>query len=249
MSSLIANPLWFATRATGTIALILLTAAVAIGVGSARRYSPRALGRFEVAALHRNISVLSLVFLGVHILTALADSYVPLGWISAVVPFASPYRTLWVGLGTVALDLLLAVAVTSAVRLRIGVRRWKSVHWLAYAAWPFALFHAAGTGTDTRLGPQLALYILCVAAVVTACWRRLYAAGPQRLGARLLAGAAAAALPVVLYAFLTSGPLAPGWSHRAAAPAPAGRPLASALGFAAATGTATATATATGESR
>jgi methionine sulfoxide reductase heme-binding subunit len=151
----------------------------------------------------------------VHIGTALADSYVPIGWISALVPFASPYRTVWVGLGTLAFDLLLAVALTSALRLRIGLRRWKAVHLLAYAAWPLAVFHGAGTGSDTKLGPQLALYALCVVSVVAALWWRLRKAGPGQVAAR--AGAVVLSVAVVgaFYAFVVSGPLAPGWSHRA----------------------------------
>jgi methionine sulfoxide reductase heme-binding subunit len=213
VSSLAANPLWFVTRATGTIALVLLTATVVLGIAGAGRYAPRALNRFEVAALHRNLSVLTLVFLAIHILTALADSYVPLGWAAAVVPFLSPYRRLWVGLGTVAFDLLLAVALTSAVRLRLGVARWKAVHWLAYAAWGIALFHLAGTGTDTKLAPQLLLVAGCVAAVVVTCWWRLYTAGPEHVVRRAWLAITAAALPVLLFAFLVAGPLAPGWSH------------------------------------
>jgi sulfoxide reductase heme-binding subunit YedZ len=215
MSSLLSNPLWFATRATGSIALILLTATTVIGIAGARRYAPASLGRFEIAALHRNLSLLSLALLALHICTALADSYVPLGWFSGLVPFISPYRTLWVGLGTVAFDLLLAVAVTSAFRLRMGLRRWKATHFLAYAAWPVAVFHAAGTGTDTKLGLQLALYVLCILAVLLACWWRLYHAGPGRSAARGWAAALSLAVPLAFYAFLASGPLAPGWSHRA----------------------------------
>lgn len=217
MSALLGNPLWFATRASGTVALLLLTATTLLGVAGAGRYAPRALGRFEVAALHRNLSLLSLAVLCVHIGTAIADSYVPLGWPSVLVPFASPYRTLWVGLGTVAFDLLLAVALTSAVRLRLGLRRWKAVHLLAYAAWPVAAFHAAGTGTDTKLGPQLALYALCFAALLGACWWRLRQAGPDRVTARAWAAVLSLAVPVAFAAFVVSGPLVPGWSHRALA--------------------------------
>lgn len=215
MSALVQNPLWFATRACGTIALLLLTAAVVVGIASAGRYAPRTLGRFEVAALHRNLSVLALAFLAVHILTALADTYVPLNWLSGLIPFVSPYRTLWVGLGTVAFDLLLAVGLTSAVRLEIGLRRWKAVHLGAYAAWPLAVFHGAGTGTDTKLGPQLLLYAGCVATAVIACWWRLYTAGPGHVAARAWSAVCVGVLPLVLFAFLSAGPLAPGWSHRA----------------------------------
>jgi sulfoxide reductase heme-binding subunit YedZ len=216
MSSLTANPLWFATRATGTIALILLTITVMLGIASAGRYAPRALHRFEMAALHRNVSALTLVFLAIHIATALADTYVTLRWISAVLPFVSPYRPLWVGLGTVAFDLLLAVALTSAVRMRLGARRWKAMHWLAYPAWAIALFHMAGTGTDTRLAPQLLLLAVCVGTVVITAWWRLYAAGPGRVAQRMWLAVATGALPFVLFAFLVAGPLVPGWAHHGA---------------------------------
>ncbi|WP_316770679.1 ferric reductase-like transmembrane domain-containing protein [Streptomyces sasae] len=209
------SPLWYATRAGGTVALVLLTATVALGIAVGGRYTPRRLARFEVNALHRNLSVLTLVFLALHIVTAILDTFVHLGWLVTVVPFTASYRPLWLGLGTVAFDLLLAVAATSAVRLRMGQRRWKAVHWLAYAAWPVALFHAAGTGTDTRLTPQLALYAGCVALVVAAVWWRLYRAGPGWFAVRLWAGLATVAMPVVLAAFLNSGPLQSGWAHRA----------------------------------
>lgn len=123
MSTLLGNPLWFATRASGTVALILLTATTVLGVTGANRYTPTTVRRFEIGNLHRNLSVFSLAVLLAHIGTAIADTYVPIGWASVVVPFISPYRTAWVGLGTLAFDLLLAVVLTSAVRLRIGVRR------------------------------------------------------------------------------------------------------------------------------
>ncbi|GAA1983882.1 ferric reductase-like transmembrane domain-containing protein [Kitasatospora viridis] len=217
------SPLWYATRAGGTVALVLLTATVALGIAVGGRYLPRRLARFELTALHRNLAVLTLVFLALHIVTAVLDTFVHLGWWITVVPFAASYRTLWLGLGTVAFDLLLAVALTSAttgVRMRLGQRRWKAVHWLAYACWPIALFHAAGTGTDTRAPYQLAIYAACLLAVLAAVWWRLVRAGPGRAVLRLGAGLAALAVPAVLIGFLHLGPLAPGWSHRADAPAP-----------------------------
>ncbi|SFG91964.1 ferric reductase-like transmembrane domain-containing protein [Streptomyces mirabilis] len=209
------SPLWYATRAGGTVSLVLLTATVALGIAAAGRYAPVRLGRFEVSALHRNLSLLTLAFLGMHIVTAVADGYAHLTWPTAFVPFVASYRPLWLGLGAVALDLLLAVAVTSAVRGRLGRRRWKAVHWLAYASWPVALFHAAGTGTDTRLGPQLVLYAGCLLTVVAAVWWRLVRAGAQAVQVRRWAAAALVLVPVALVAFLAVGPLRPGWAHRA----------------------------------
>ncbi|MGW2741881.1 ferric reductase-like transmembrane domain-containing protein [Streptomyces sp. NPDC001450] len=215
--ALTGSPLWYASRAGGTITLVLLTATVAFGIASGGRAAPHRIGRFEIALLHRNLSLLTLVFLALHIVTAVLDPFVHLGWAVAVVPFGASYRPLWLGLGTASLDLLLAVLITSALRQRLGVRRWKAVHWLAYATWPLALFHSAGTGTDTRLPLQLWLYAGCLSTVVAAVWWRLAKAGPGRITGRLLAATAAAAVPVVLGAFLATGPLQPGWDQRAAA--------------------------------
>ena len=215
--ALTGSPLWYASRAGGTLALLLLTATVVLGIASGGRAAPRRIGRFEIGLLHRNLSLLTLVFLVVHVVTAVLDPFVHLGWAVTVMPFGGSYRPLWLGLGTVAFDLLLAVLVTSALRLKIGVRCWKAVHWLAYAAWPFALFHGVGTGTDTRLSLQLWLYAGCLASVVGAVWWRLAKAGPGRAAGRLVAAVTAGAVPVVLTAFLAAGPLQPGWAHRAAA--------------------------------
>ncbi|MER6290780.1 ferric reductase-like transmembrane domain-containing protein [Streptomyces sviceus] len=214
--ALTGSPLWYASRAGGTITLLLLTATVVLGILSGGRARPRRLGRFEFGLLHRNLSLLTLMFLVAHVVTAVLDPFVHLGWAVSVVPFGASYRPLWLGLGTVALDLLLAVAVTSGLRKRLGVRRWKAVHWLAYAAWPFALFHGVGTGTDTRLPLQLWLYAGCVGTVVAAVWWRLVKAAPGRVAGRLTGAVAATAVPVALTAFLATGPLQPGWSQRAA---------------------------------
>ncbi|MFF7047214.1 ferric reductase-like transmembrane domain-containing protein [Streptomyces griseorubiginosus] len=217
--ALTGSPLWYASRAGGTVALLLLTATVLLGIISGGRARPRGLARFELGVLHRNLSLLTLVFLVVHVVTAVLDPFVHLGWAASVVPFGASYRPLWLGLGTAALDLLLAVAITSGLRRRLGARRWKAVHWLAYAAWPFALFHGVGTGTDTRLPLQLWLYAGCLGTVVAAVGWRLVKAGPGRFAGRLTAALAATAVPVLLTAFLATGPLQPGWSQRAASTA------------------------------
>ncbi|BAW04919.1 ferric reductase-like transmembrane domain-containing protein [Nocardia seriolae] len=210
------SPLWYASRSSGTLALLLLTTTVILGTGFAGRAAPRRIGRFELALLHRNLSLLTLAFLVVHAVTAILDPFVHLSWAVSMVPFVASYRPLWLGLGTTALDLLLAVLLTSALRLRIGARLWKAVHWTAYAAWPLALFHSVGTGTDTRLSLQLWLYAGCVAAVVGTVWWRLAKAGPGAGIRRSTAALAAAAVPMLLTAFLAAGPLRPGWAHRAA---------------------------------
>jgi sulfoxide reductase heme-binding subunit YedZ len=210
------SPLWYATRATGVIALLLLTAAVLLGVAGLARLEVPGLPRVVTAGLHRNVSLLVVALVGVHVLTTVTDSYTRIGLTAAVVPFSSGYRTLWLGLGAVAFDLLLAVLLTSLVRDRLSYRAWRGVHWLGYACWPVALWHGLGTGTDSRVPWLLALDALCVAAVTgAACWRLSRTArGPGRTAAIT----AVLLLPLVTAAFVLNGPLQPGWARRAGTP-------------------------------
>lgn len=212
------SPLWYATRATGVLALLLLTAGVVLGLLTTVRFATPRWPRTIIFGLHRNISLLVLAFLAVHILTAIADSFAPIGWADAVVPFVSAYRPLWLGLGTVAFDLLLAVAATSLWRTRLGLRSWKIVHWTAYACWPLALTHALGTGTDTRLSWMLGLNGACAAAVLVTLWWRLAAGWPSHSAVRLTSAAASVVTPIVLGAWLVTGPLVPGWAARSGTP-------------------------------
>jgi predicted ferric reductase len=164
--------LWYASRATGVVALVLLTVVVVLGILVNRRGRLPGLPRFATTSLHRSMSLLAVAFVAVHVITAIADPYVTIGIVAAVVPFTSAYKALWIGLGAVSLDMIIALIVTSLARARIGRRTWRAVHWLAYASWPVALAHGLGSGTDLRTGWLLALTILSIAAVVGATgWR------------------------------------------------------------------------------
>ncbi len=211
------HALWFATRGFGVVSLLMLTAIVALGVAGVTRWRSTRWPRFAVVGLHRNLSLLVLVFIGLHVLTTVLDGYAPISIVSAVVPFGSPYRPIWLGLGAVALDLLLALVVTSLVRARIGYRRWRAVHWLAYASWPVALVHGLGTGTDARLVWLQIVTVVCVASVVAAVlWR--VGAGRVTVGARTASVVAALGVPFVIGAWYLSGPAQHGWSSRAGTP-------------------------------
>jgi DMSO/TMAO reductase YedYZ heme-binding membrane subunit len=141
------HALWFATRGFGVVSLLLLTAIVVLGVASATRWKSARWPRFVVAGLHRNLTLLALVFIASHVITTVADGFAPISFLNAVLPFTSAYRPVWLGLGAVAFDLLLALTITSLLRARIGYGRWRALHWLAYASWPIALVHGLGTGT------------------------------------------------------------------------------------------------------
>ena len=174
--------LWYATRATGLVTLLLLTVSVLLGVITAGRFVSEKWPRFLTVGLHRRLSLLVLVFLALHIGTTVVDTYTSIPAAAAVVPFASSYQAPWLGLGAVAVDLLVAIMVTSLLRGRLGFRAWRRIHWLAYACWPVALVHGLGTGTDRKTVWVFAAALCCVAAVAAAAtWRAVTA---SRAGAR-----------------------------------------------------------------
>lgn len=176
------SPLWFITRSTGITAFVLLTLATVLGIAATQRaLASRAWPRFATQQLHRNVSLLAVVVLLVHIVTTLADSYVDVGWLSIVIPFWSRYQTFGVGLGTLAFDLLLLVIVSSLLRLQISARLWRAIHYTSYAAWPLALVHFLNTGTDASHG-RWGLWLGIAGGVVVA------AAGAVRLSTSNLPG-------------------------------------------------------------
>ncbi|MDO0911367.1 ferric reductase-like transmembrane domain-containing protein [Streptomyces sp. DT2A-34] len=165
--------LWYANRATGAVCLVLFTVVVLLGIAVRLRGRIPGLPRFGTVTLHRTLSLSATAFLAPHIAFAVIDDYVDITVLDVLVPFASEHQPLWLGLGTVAFDLMLAVLVTSLLRERVGHRTWRAVHWLAYASWPIALIHGVGIGTDTGSDWMTWLTVACVAAVVTAFGLRL----------------------------------------------------------------------------
>jgi sulfoxide reductase heme-binding subunit YedZ len=207
--------LWYLTRATGLVSLILLSATVVLGTVASVGWTTDRWPRFLSQSLHRNLSLFCIALIGVHVLTTVGDGYVPIGLADAVIPFRSAYRPIWVGLGAVAFDMLLAVAITSALRRRIGVAAWRGVHWLAYACWPIAVLHGLGSGSDARLPGATLVFVLCTAAVAAAVAWRLAAGRARSVTWRLGGAVAGAVVLIVITAFAAAGPLRPGWSRRA----------------------------------
>ena len=182
MYSLNGPGLWYATRAAGLVTLLLLTASVLLGVMTAGRFSSEKWPRFLTTGLHRNLSLVAVVFLAVHVGTTVIDTYVSIPVAAVFVPFISSYKTFWLGLGAIAADLLVVLITTSLVRNRLGRRFWRLVHWTAYACWPIGLAHGLGTGTDRDTVWVFAMAIACAAAVAGATTWRLVTT--VRAGAR-----------------------------------------------------------------
>jgi sulfoxide reductase heme-binding subunit YedZ len=214
-TGLSSKALWYLTRSTGLVSLVLLTATVVIGVVASIGWTTDRWPRFLSQGVHRNLSLFCVGFVAVHVVTTVSDGYVPIGFADAFIPFRSPYRPLWVGLGALTFDLLLAVMITSALRHRIGFASWRFVHWLAYLCWPIALIHSLGSGSDTSLAPMLALDAVSVIAVIAAVAWRLVTGRTFTNVQRITAAAGTGLVVLAIAVFATVGPLRPGWSRRA----------------------------------
>jgi sulfoxide reductase heme-binding subunit YedZ len=181
------NALWYLSRGSGVVSLVLLTIVVVLGVGTRSGRPAFGLPRFAVGLVHRNAALLAVSLLAIHVVSIFFDPYAQLRPLDLVVPFGAAYRPLWVGLGTLGLELMVALVVTSLLRHRLGRRTWRAVHWLAYAAWPVAWLHSLGTGTDRGQGWLRVIAGACAAAVVAAiAWRTGMAGGrpePSRAAA------------------------------------------------------------------
>lgn len=185
MNSILHGPfLWYATRAAGLVTLILLTAAMVLGILNAGRFASRALPRFVVQGLHKNLSLLALACLALHIVTTVVDTYTSIGPQDAFLPFGSSYHRWWLGLGAIAADLMIILVVTSLLRLRIKHRLWRVIHWAGYLCWPVAVTHSLGIGTDRGTVWVLALTCCCIGAVICSAAYRLAMLIPARRYAR-----------------------------------------------------------------
>lgn len=217
-STLSPSAYWYLARGTGAVALVLLTMSVVLGiVGSVRFTAPR-WPRFAIDTVHRDVSLLVLVVLVIHIVTSVLDGFAPIRLFDGLIPFVTPYRPLWMGLGTLSFDLLLAIAITSLVRRRLGYRAWRTIHWLAYASWPVAVLHGLGTGSDVKQWWMLGLTAACIVAVLVAVWTRISHVSGEHAGLRGPATALAVVTPIGLAIFTLAGPLQQGWARKAGTP-------------------------------
>lgn len=190
---------WYAARAAGLAAYLLLTVVVSLGLGLAGKKRLERWPRFALEDVHRWGGILVGTFVGIHVLTVAIDSYLPFSLGSLIVPLTGRYRPLWVGLGIVAAELLVAIAVTNRLRDRLPYRTWRRIHYLNFAVWTGATLHGIGAGTDRSTPWAVPLYALASGLVLG-----LLAARLRRRSLAPLAGLAGAAG----VAGLALGPLA-----------------------------------------
>jgi DMSO/TMAO reductase YedYZ heme-binding membrane subunit len=171
---------WYAARAAGLVAYMLLTGSVCIGLLLAGRVNARRWPRFALEDVHRFVGLLAGTFLGIHVLTIALDSFEPFGLADLFVPFAASYRPFWTALGVVAIELLAALAVSNRLRRRLGYRTWRRLHYAGFAIWGLATFHGLGAGSDADSIWVFSLYLAAITAVAAlAAWRVSRLEGPR----------------------------------------------------------------------
>lgn len=210
------NPLWFLDRSAGEVTLLLLTGVLILGI--VRAALPAAFP-FVVEGAHINIALLAIVFGGLHVLAAILDPFAHLGPIDAVVPFASSYRSSWLGLGVISAYLYGSAILTSWPARRLPRSSWVWLHRLMYGAWVLAIMHSLGTGSDVRNDLFLLLNLGAVAGVLVIFLTVRVAEDWRRLPLVWSAAAVAAVLVVfVLAVWAVNGPLQPGWARSSGTP-------------------------------
>jgi methionine sulfoxide reductase heme-binding subunit len=194
---------WYVARGTGVIALILLTVVMVLGVGSRSGRPVFGLPRFAVSLVHRNASLIAVGLVTVHVITLLIDPYAQIRLVDVIVPFTAAYRTAWVGFGTIALDLIAVLVLTSLLRPRIGPRTWRTLHWLAYTTWPVAWIHGITTGTDRGstwyFATAIGTAVIVVAAVIWRCSSGFTTLGGRRIPRRIPETLSRTERPVTTY--------------------------------------------------
>jgi sulfoxide reductase heme-binding subunit YedZ len=199
--------------------MMLLTTTLVLGMGTTVRWKSSVWPKYISSALHQNVALLIFCFLVVHILTAILDPFARLGLGDALIPFSSWYRPLWLGFGVVAAEITAALAITSLLRKYIGYRLWRALHWFSYVAWPLALLHGLGTGSDIRMVWFLWLQAACVFATwLGLVFWRLSFGWPIHRWPRLAGAVACSAAVIAVAVWMLNGPLTSDWAQVAGTP-------------------------------
>jgi methionine sulfoxide reductase heme-binding subunit len=209
--------IWYAARASGIAAYVVLSAVVSIGITMGGKAQSRRWPRFAVEEIHRFGGLLVGSLIAVHVGAIALDSFLPFSVAQLVVPFTARYRPLWTGLGIFAAELLLALAITNHYRKRMPHRLWRLAHYANFAVWTLASFHGIFAGTDRSAGWLAVLYGAAIATVLSLVAWRISGGGLRPLRVLGAGAVGVVVLPVLLLGPLQKSPLpwnAPNVSER-----------------------------------
>ncbi len=204
---------WDIARAGGFTAYILLTLSVAVGLALTMQWqSPSKWPRLLNSELHNFITLLALIFTGIHVLAVWIDPFTSFGWNEVLIPFISHYRPLWMGLGIVALYLGLAIGLSTWIRPLIGYTWWRRLHVLTLVIYALVTVHGIATGSDTQTWWGVIIYTASVTLVGGLLLRRLLTPVNARSRSHPAIATAVGLLTLLGVIWTVSGPLQPGWN-------------------------------------
>lgn len=209
------SPLWYISRSAGFVGMALLAIIGILGIITAANLQFGRGARFVAPEVHRSLSLLAVVVLIIHVGAAVLDKYSHIGFKDIFIPFLSQYRPIWVGVGAVAIDLGLAVLITSLLRVKMGYRSWKAIHWIAYPIFVLSLIHALGTGSDTVMSYGKLFYLVIGGVFVLAVIARLLSARQMVAGRKIALIGLSFVVSLVILVWTFVGPLASNWATRA----------------------------------
>jgi sulfoxide reductase heme-binding subunit YedZ len=156
---------WITSRAAGGAAMILASAAVAVGLMAGAKVKRPGTSKADLRAIHEALSLTTLAMVALHGLSLLGDSFLDPGLTGITIPFVGAYRPIWTGLGIVAGYGLAALGLTYYLRDRIGAARWRKLHRFTAVFWVLAIVHTIGAGSDAA---ELWFLVISGAVVIPA---------------------------------------------------------------------------------
>ena len=172
---------WDIARAGGFTAYILLALSVIVGLAlSTKLQSPGRWPRLINSELHNFLTLLSTIFLGVHVLAVWVDPFTHFGWNEVLIPFASYYRPIWMAFGIVALYLGIAIGISTLLRKRIGYVWWRRLHVMTLVIFLLTTVHGLFTGSDTQTWWGLGIYLVSIVVVGLLFCRRVFPSKDKR---------------------------------------------------------------------
>jgi hypothetical protein len=204
---------WNVARTGGFTAYVLLTLAVAVGLAlTMQLQSPSHWPRLLNSELHNFLTLLSVVFVGVHILAVWIDPFTRFGWSEVFIPFVSHYRAIWMATGILALYLGIAIGISTWLRPLIGYTWWRRLHFMTLSVYALVTIHGIATGSDTQTWWGLAIYAGSIALVGgLLCWRLLVPVNERSRRHPVIASLVGLTILAGLI-FTVAGPLRPGWN-------------------------------------